>query len=166
MKQDLKFFINNLWRWKCGLPELNGNEMEPKEIIKRKWHEEFIQFMKNRLIMGALRYEEPSCFKEQKSWDRLGAIQKHLDAMRKDGNKEHLVDIANYCMLEFEHGDGHFVATDDADHHADKKEPVIEPKIREQILRTKVDDCEHHWVRASKKHKGVMLCAKCGTTLV
>ena len=79
--------------------------------------------MRNRLVMGAFRY---GLFRAQLQegirYDSLSSIQRHLEAYRESGNLEHLVDIANLCLVEFTvpaHPTAHFSPIDDGDHHAE-----------------------------------------------
>ena len=64
-------------------------EKEAKSI------QEFMQFMANRLGFGAYRYGPPD--KSQKYMTRL---RLELNAYKKKGNYEQLLNIANYCWLE------------------------------------------------------------------
>lgn len=66
----------------------------------------FVQQMANRLMVGGCRYGAPQS--KQRYWSRLKA---ELKAYEKTGNMEHLVNIANYCLLERiapEHPQAHF----------------------------------------------------------
>lgn len=75
--------------------------------------------------MGALRYGTM----EQKRkravpWDLVGAIKKKLELYDATGNLEYMVDIANYCLLEFEFGSHpkrHFTALDNHHDHCKLK---------------------------------------------
>lgn len=55
----------------------------------------FLQKMVNRLIVGHERYGPPH--NKQKYLKRL---KLELKAYDKDGNIEHLINVANYCYLE------------------------------------------------------------------
>ena len=56
----------------------------------------FAQAMLNRLFVGELRYGPAK--KIQRYDLRLG---KEMRAYRETGNAEHLINIANYCVLEW-----------------------------------------------------------------
>lgn len=119
-------FIKNLWRWKCGLPEDEG---EPKNIkidldkLKQtEWSSEFEKLMRNRLLMGGIRYGimgHGSIPKGKPKYDRIASIKKRLQLFEETKNAEMLVDIANMCLLIFEEKsvDGlHFSSIDDGYH--------------------------------------------------
>ena len=66
--------------------------------IKLKRQEEihkFLQQMLNRLIVGNLRYGEPN---RRKKYFSKAIFE--IKAYKKTGNREHLLNIANYCILE------------------------------------------------------------------
>lgn len=119
--QERDFYLRNLWRWKCGLPE---EEDIPKETInledlrKSEWSQEFEELMRNRLIMGALRYGKIGVPNKPK-YDRVSSMNKRLNLYQETGNKEYLVDMANLCLLEFvecHHPNAHFNSIDDGEH--------------------------------------------------
>lgn len=57
----------------------------------------FSQKMANRLLQGHTRYGLPH--KNKKYWTRL---KLELAAYNRTGNAEHLINVANYCVLECE----------------------------------------------------------------
>ncbi len=57
----------------------------------------FMQAMIYRIIQGHYRYGEPN--KRKKYLTRL---KMELEAYEKEGNAEHLINVANYCFLELE----------------------------------------------------------------
>lgn len=90
------------------------------ELRQSEWVPEFEQLMRNRLLMGAFRY---GLLQEkidgQSHFKLLPSIRKRLDAYESTGNQEHLVDIANLCMLEFvmpSIHNAHFKPIDDGEH--------------------------------------------------
>lgn len=92
-----------------------------KDLERSEWSPEFERLMRNRMIMGALRYvtlEEKR--RSAKTWDLLGAVRSKILSYQQTGNTEYLVDVANYCLLEFEAGKHplkHFHASDSTDDH-------------------------------------------------
>jgi len=89
------------------------------ELIETEWSHQFEQLMKNRLIMGAFRYGVIVDGSKLKGTKRTEYIQVKLEQYKVDGNAEHLVDIANFCLVEFReenHPHFHFSAKDDKGH--------------------------------------------------
>ena len=117
---DIQFFLNNLWRWKCGLPETEeANQVSSYEGLKEsEWSEDFEKLMRSRLIIGALRYGKIGAANKPQ-YDRVSSMIKRLSKYQETGNKEFLVDVANICLLEFvecNHPNQHFHAIDDGEH--------------------------------------------------
>ena len=95
-----------------------------EELKRTQWCGEFETLMRNRLIMGAMRYET---FDDKRrtgcSYDYIASITSRLKKYQETGNTEHLVDAANCLMLEFEFGNHptkHFSSIDDGEHVAKK----------------------------------------------
>lgn len=57
----------------------------------------FVQRMANRIQVGEVRYGAPK--RRQRYMSRMKV---EMEAYRKNGNMEHLLNIANYCWLESE----------------------------------------------------------------
>ena len=106
----------------CGC--IDAVKIAPLSELKlTEWSSEFEQLMRNRLIMGSIRYERFN-HPDKPDYNRVGAIDRKFALYKKTGNTELLVDIANYCLLEFvfsTHPLKHFHATDDQDHCATKE---------------------------------------------
>lgn len=122
-----RHFIDNLWRWKCGLPEEEEKSFEPIDIYKlakEQMSSRFIDLMTNRMILGTLRYGRWQDNKKNGTkYDRVGSIRKRLQLFEETGNSEYLVDIANFAMIEFEisdHPNLHFSPKDDDGEHVQK----------------------------------------------
>jgi hypothetical protein len=122
MINNSKDFLMNLWRWKCGLEEIDLDK--PVEIINldelkiSEWSSEFEMYMRNRRVLGAIRYGKTNA-KGKPKYDRVNTMRRKIDLYEQTKNKEVLVDIANYAMVEFQEPtiDGtYFQATDDQDH--------------------------------------------------
>lgn len=116
---DTRFFLDNLWRWKCGLAE-NESPLKPslEDLRGSEWSVEFERLMRNRLVMGAIRYGALHA-ENKPRYDRVSSIIARAKKYEETHNKELLVDIANLSLLEFEEGehpDNHFKATDDKEH--------------------------------------------------
>jgi hypothetical protein len=81
--------------------------------------------MRNRLIMGALRYETfAEKFKSDHNYNLIESAIERLQEYQKTGNMEHLVDASNLCMIEYEspsNKKAHWDAVDDTHLHCKKK---------------------------------------------
>lgn len=83
-------------------------------LEKSEWSPDFERLMRNRLIMGALRYGKMGS-PSKPQYDRISDILRRAREYQKTGNDELLVDIANTALLEFvegEHPRKHFRSTD------------------------------------------------------
>lgn len=88
------------------------------DLSTTEWSSDFEQLMRNRLILGALRYGRIG-HKNKPKYDRVGSMKKRLLKYEKTGNREYLVDVANLCLLEFvecHHPLRHFNSIDDGEH--------------------------------------------------
>ena len=107
-----------------GLPPL-GDRIpmpSPDEIRRMQTNPDFIRLCQNRMTMGAFRYGD---MHGQKNgvYDNVASMIARLQLYQKGGNLEHLVDVANMCMIEFTnpgHPDVHFEAGDDSTPHSEK----------------------------------------------
>lgn len=82
---------------KDEIPDLN-------ELRRTEWSRLFERLMRNRLIIGAMRYGGMKKNRDKGTrYDVVGSAIKRLENYKKDGNLEHLVDVANLCMVEFDH---------------------------------------------------------------
>jgi hypothetical protein len=77
----------------------------------------------NRKVMGAFRYA--SFAEGRESGKRHRNIESAIERLRaylRGGNKEHLLDVANLCEIEWDrpgsHPHPHFHAADDGPHKA------------------------------------------------
>lgn len=72
----------------------------------KKPFKDFSQRMANRLMQGDARYGAP-----RKDKNYMTRLIMEVKAYRKSGNQEHLINVANYCVLETiapEHPKFHF----------------------------------------------------------
>ena len=92
-------------------------QLEVPDTIELKNHKKqifkmFAQTMLNRLFVGEFRYGPAA--RRQYYFTRL---KKEIVAYEKTGNAEHLLNVANYCVLEWitpEHSKHHFNPTVDS----------------------------------------------------
>lgn len=89
------------------------------DILRQtEWLPEFEQLMRNRLVMGAFRYGLMSS-PDKTRWSCLPSIRRRLDRYEETHNLEHLVDVANLCLVEFLRGQRlgyQLSAIDDGEH--------------------------------------------------
>lgn len=91
--------------------------------MKEQWNSKFEQLMKNRMTMAYFRYTPIKLQIGKSMYDNVGSIEKRLELYKKTHNREHLVDIANLCLVEFTiHSDYPFVSIDDGEHTKQIKE--------------------------------------------
>jgi len=87
---------------------------EPARVPKSEWSQHFLQYMINRMAMsfstyGLVREAYPD------KVDALKSLRIRLQKYEQTGNKEYLVDVANFAMIEFMHPghtNAHFEAVD------------------------------------------------------
>lgn len=116
---ELRFYFDNLWLWKCGLPETQILKINnPDSLYESEWSYRFEKYMRNRLVMGALRYGKIHAPNKSK-YCRIESMIKRLTEYQNTGNDELLIDVANLCLLEFEEGNHplkHFNAKAESEH--------------------------------------------------
>lgn len=85
-----------------------------QDLERSEWDVLFERLMRNRLIMGALRYG-PLRTPGKPQYDRVGSMERRLKLYRDGGNMELLVDVANLALCEFaecNHPTRHFSTID------------------------------------------------------
>jgi hypothetical protein len=91
------------------------------ELRKTEWCDEFERLMRNRLVMGAFRYQLFREHHQGESEPNFAAdAKKRIRMYEATGNTELLVDAANMLMMEFRfgwHQNKHFHPVDDGDHY-------------------------------------------------
>lgn len=116
--------------YSCAWLERSGKKFTEQELIdssiddlyKTQWNSQFEKLMRNRLVMGAMRYGD---IRYSKGWDYIDYLKKKLKIYEETGNTEMLVDVANLALLEFMNGDHpkkHFTAIETNIHNVRKKE--------------------------------------------
>ena len=84
---------------------------------------EFLTLMMNRLVLGYFRYG-PRKVRGRRPTQNIKEIRRRITLYEKTGNQEHLVDVANFALVEFMkpcHENAHFGSQDDGV-HAEYKE--------------------------------------------
>ncbi len=113
-------FLQRAWRLMAGRHAGMGRVPMPplRVLLESEWSTEFEQRMRNRLVMGALRYGRMG-ERNKPKYDRISSVIRRLQAYRVTGNLEHLVDAACLLMLEFVEGlhpRRHWGPGDDGEH--------------------------------------------------
>ena len=115
----LQLFFENAWRWKCGISEIEFHKVSSYEELKEtEWSVIFENLMRNRLIMGAIRYGRIGTVGKPQ-YNRIESMISRLQKYSESGNKEYLIDVANLCLLEFiecNHPKQHFHAVEEQEH--------------------------------------------------
>lgn len=110
-----------LWKYRY-----NNARLDYAILTSTEWSPRFETAMRNRLIMGAIRYGRMHA-PDKKKRDRVFSAMHRINLYAESGNQEHLVDAANELLLEFEepmyHEDDsilHFLPADDGFHTPEK----------------------------------------------
>ena len=99
----------------------DSTPVDIESLKKTEWSNEFEALMRNRLVLGAIRYGKLHA-PGKPQYDRIASCMKRLQIYEETGNKELLVDVADLCLLEFEechHPLEHFKAIDGHDFHVE-----------------------------------------------
>lgn len=89
-----------------------------EELYRTEWNDEFIAYCRRRMVMGAFRYGRMSV-PAKLGYDNVGSAIMRLELFLKEGNLEHLCDVANLCLIEYtigRHPLRHWKAGDDGVH--------------------------------------------------
>ena len=71
----------------------------PEEILKRDYSEEFDTLRKNRMVTSHYKYGWVSENYPTGLASAVGSLKKRLELYEKTGNREWLLDVANFAML-------------------------------------------------------------------
>ena len=99
-------------------PAVDLTKISLDDLRKSEWSRKFETLMRNRLVMGAVRYGRMNTAKPK--YDKIPSIIERVKKYQKGGNLEHLVDVANLALLEFEEGSHplkHFSSIDNHNFH-------------------------------------------------
>lgn len=83
--------------------------------VKEYFAEEFLQGMLDRMGMSFYKYGSGIENTYPESYDAIKNMKARMKLYKETGNKEHLMDAANFLMIEFmypKHKKAHFRATD------------------------------------------------------
>lgn len=72
-----------------------------KDILKTEYSKEFDKLRQNRIEVSYYKYGPARKNFGEGRVDAAKTAELCLEAFKRDGNTEHLVDCANYCMFGF-----------------------------------------------------------------
>lgn len=102
----LQHYLKQAWRRSAGLmPAPEPSPVSLESLRRSEWSSEFETRMRNRLVMGALRYGRLNA-PGKPQWDRIGNMIERLKYYRESGNTQALVDVANLALCEYVEGGG------------------------------------------------------------
>ena len=90
-------------------------EQEMFDVPNTEFSEEFVEGMRNRMAVSFYKYGAVADAYPHKV-QAMASLQDRLRKYAETGNKEWLIDAANFAMIEFmcpSHPDAHFAGTDD-----------------------------------------------------
>jgi hypothetical protein len=108
-----------------------------KSVLLQQFSEDFVRKMKARMFVGYHRYGQSKQYAESNKYDIIETIKKRLQAYVDTGNKEHLVDTANFLMIEYmypQHPNAHFESIEEED--INKRLGVVKNTDIETLLKT------------------------------
>ena len=80
----------------------------------KEFDPKFFELMRNRMLVSRHKYGHVSeKYKNAEWYDMVKNIKYRVGLYEKTGNTEYLVDVANFCMIEWMAMQGQFQATDD-----------------------------------------------------
>lgn len=88
-----------------------------EQIKKSECNKEFIEKMDNAMIVSFYKYGpvKENYGRETAPVSALENLEGRLERYKATGNKEYLIDIANFARIEFQFGKGHYTPTDSSD---------------------------------------------------
>lgn len=122
---DIHTLLRSRLHARAGLTPPPPARFTLDQLERSQWSHDFERLMRNRMIMGALRYGVLGA-PGKPQYDRIPSIIKRLKLYERDGNTEHLVDAANLCLCEFVEGTHplkHFGSVDDCAAHCEPRRP-------------------------------------------
>lgn len=102
---------------RAGIVEKPARFLTLEELQRTEWSPRFEELMRNRPIIGGLRYGR--FWGKRPAYDYVADMKRRLAIYELTGNSELLVDVANEAMLAFHHDNHplkHFRSADDGAH--------------------------------------------------
>lgn len=117
---ELRFFLENLWRRTVGMEEIQTCQIDYDSItknIKKCWFP-VVERRFRKLVFGGLRYGMIGDL-QKPTYDRIADAQYRIEQYGKTGNLEYLYDAGNLLdleILESKHPRLHWREIDDGPH--------------------------------------------------
>ena len=92
--------------------------MRNEDILRTEFSEDFVQKMKNRMLVSYHKYGPIKQNAGAGLVAIIASLEKRLALYKDTGNTEWLVDVANFCQIEYQypqHPNAHFRATSSAE---------------------------------------------------
>ncbi len=90
--------------------------MSTDDILETEYSEAFDCIRKNMMVMSYYKYGSlKENYKQEKTLDAIGNLDKRLQKYKETGNTEFLADLANFAMIEFmypQHKAAYYKSTD------------------------------------------------------
>lgn len=90
--------------------------MSLDKILETEYSERFNELCKRSMINSYFKYGPlAENYSKEKTMDAVANIEIRLDMYKKTGNKEYLVDVSCFSMIEFmhpQHPNAHYKGTD------------------------------------------------------
>lgn len=102
-------------------------QLDLATLERTEWSPAFERMMRDRLLMGALRYGLLGSLNEpggKPLYDYIVSAIRRLQMFQQNGSLELLADVANCCLLEYvdgRHPLRHHESTDDGEEHVQVK---------------------------------------------
>ncbi len=100
--------------YESGTTQIKTQGDVSEKILKRDFSEDFVRKMRNRMLVSHYKYGWVKDTYPELA-DAVASLEQRLALYKKTGNTEHLIDVANFAMIEFmfpRHPNAHFEAGD------------------------------------------------------
>lgn len=87
----------------------------PDKVPTTEYNKNFLQGMMDRMATSYYKYGSLEDEGPKQKIDYMATLKERLKKYEEDGNTEWLIDVANWCMIEFtypRHENAHFKSTD------------------------------------------------------
>ena len=95
---------------------MENKSIELSKILETEYSEDFDKKRQDAMCMSFFKYGPVADnYKKFGCINAVGSLEKRLGKFKETGNKEMLVDVANFAMIEYmysQHPDAHYQGTD------------------------------------------------------